>query len=91
MVVFPELALSGYPPEDLLLRPSFLAACEAALASWRPADGIAAVVGYPHSEGKVYNAASVLREGRIEQPRTSGHCPTTACSTTSAISSRATR
>ena len=31
LVLFPELALSGYPPEDLLLRPSFLADCEAAL------------------------------------------------------------
>ena len=31
LVLFPELALSGYPPEDLLLRPSFLRACESAL------------------------------------------------------------
>ena len=33
LVLFPELALCGYPPEDLLLRPSFLADCEAALRS----------------------------------------------------------
>ena len=67
LVAFPELTLSGYPPEDLLLRPSFLAACEhelAALASM--VDGIAALVGHPHSEGEVYNAASLLRDGRIE-------------------------
>ena len=67
LVAFPELTLSGYPPEDLLLRPSFLAACEhelAALAS--TVDGIAALVGHPHSEGEVYNAASLLRAGRIE-------------------------
>jgi NAD+ synthetase len=68
LIVFPELALSGYPPEDLLLRPSFLAECEASLnriaAEVR---GIVAVVGWPQSAGSiVYNAASVLREGRIE-------------------------
>jgi NAD+ synthase (glutamine-hydrolysing) len=67
LVVFPELTLSGYPPEDLLLRPSFLAACESELAALAAAtDGVAALVGHPHSEGEVYNAASLLREGRIE-------------------------
>ena len=67
LVLFPELALCGYPPEDLLLRPSFLADCEAALQ--RIADstqGIVAVVGWPQSAGAVvYNAASVLRDGRV--------------------------
>ena len=67
LVVFPELTLSGYPPEDLLLRPSFLAACESELAALAAAtDGVAALVGHPHSEGEVYNAASLLRAGRIE-------------------------
>ncbi|MBB6186423.1 NAD+ synthase [Rhodanobacter sp. MP7CTX1] len=67
LVVFPELTLSGYPPEDLLLRPSFLAACESELAALATAtDGVAALVGHPHSEGEVYNAASLLRDGRIE-------------------------
>ena len=68
LVVFPELALSGYPPEDLLLRPSFLAACQQeleALASGT--NGLAALVGFPHSEGEVYNGAALLREGRIAQ------------------------
>src|SRR5690606_41960848 len=37
LVLFPELALCGYPPEDLLLRPSFLADCEAALPRLAPA------------------------------------------------------
>ena len=68
LVLFPELALSGYPPEDLLMRPSFLADCEAAMQ--RLAAGvrgsITAVVGWPQSAGAVtYNAASVLREGRV--------------------------
>ena len=68
IVVFPELAISGYPPEDLLLRPSFLAACEAALHEVaKAATGIVAVVGWPESAGSVlYNAASVLRDGRVE-------------------------
>jgi NAD+ synthase (glutamine-hydrolysing) len=68
LVVFPELALSGYSPEDLLLRPSFLADCERALARIAlSTHGITAIVGWPESPGPVvYNAASVLRDGRIE-------------------------
>ncbi|MGB5939694.1 MAG: NAD+ synthase [Rhodanobacter sp.] len=67
LVAFPELTLSGYPPEDLLLRPSFLAACAGELAALAAAtDGIAALVGHPHSEGEVFNAASLLRDGRVE-------------------------
>jgi NAD+ synthase (glutamine-hydrolysing) len=69
LVLFPELALSGYPPEDLLLRPAFLARCEAALGEVAAAvDGIVAVVGWPESAGAVvYNAASILRGGRVER------------------------
>ncbi len=67
LVAFPELTLSGYPPEDLLLRPSFLAACDNELAALAAAThGIAALVGHPHSEGEVFNAASLLRDGRVE-------------------------
>ena len=68
VVLFPELALSGYPPEDLLLRPSFLAECVAAL-QWiaETTHGIVAVVGWPQAaDAVVYNAASVLRDGAIE-------------------------
>ncbi len=67
VVLFPELAVSGYPPEDLLLRPSFLADCEAALQRIATAaHGIVAVVGWPQSAGAiVYNAASVLRDGAV--------------------------
>ena len=69
IVLFPELALSGYPPEDLLYRPSFLRDCEQAMAQVAAAaTGIVAVVGWPQSAGSVvYNAASVLRDGGIEQ------------------------
>ena len=68
LVLFPELALCGYPPEDLLLRPAFLAECEAALQRIAAAThGIVAIVGWPQAAGAVvYNAASVLREGRVE-------------------------
>jgi NAD+ synthetase len=68
LVVFPELAISGYPPEDLLLRPRFLSDCESALRHLAATThGIVAVVGWPQSVGSVvYNAASVLRDGAIE-------------------------
>ena len=68
LVLFPELAVSGYPPEDLLLRPAFLQACERAIGEIAAAcTGITAVVGWPQAAGAVvYNAASVLREGVIE-------------------------
>jgi NAD+ synthase (glutamine-hydrolysing) len=67
VVLFPELALSGYPPEDLLLRPGFLADCEAAIQRIAAStQGIVAVVGWPQAAGSVvYNAASVLRDGHV--------------------------
>lgn len=69
VVLFPELALSGYPPEDLLYRPSFLRDCEAAMGRIAAsATGIVAIVGWPQAAGAVvYNAASVLRDGGIAQ------------------------
>ena len=67
LVAFPELTLSGYPPEDLLLRPSFLAACQGELAALAADSAdVAVLVGHPHSEGEVFNAASLLRQGRVE-------------------------
>ncbi|MCZ8164278.1 NAD+ synthase [Silanimonas sp.] len=69
LVVFPELTLSGYPPEDLLERPGFLAECAAQLQRVAEAcsGGITAVVGWPEAVGGVvFNAASVLRDGRVE-------------------------
>ena len=68
LLVCPELTLSGYPPEDLLLRPSFLLACQQELeALARETNGLAALVGFPHSEGEVFNAAALLREGQVAQ------------------------
>jgi NAD+ synthase (glutamine-hydrolysing) len=65
LVVFPELAITGYPPEDLLLRPEFIERCEAGLERIRRAvGGIAVLVGFPHlHKGGLYNAAAVLRDG----------------------------
>jgi NAD+ synthase (glutamine-hydrolysing) len=55
LVVTPELALCGYPPEDLLLRPAFMQACAEALAGiaaeLAPCDGLHVVVGHPHQFG----------------------------------------
>ncbi|HET7300662.1 MAG TPA: NAD+ synthase [Oleiagrimonas sp.] len=70
LVAFPELTLSGYPPEDLLLRPSFLAACANELKTLAgDTDGCAAVLGFPHqhASGALYNAAAVLRGGEVAQ------------------------
>ena len=68
IVLFPELALCGYPAEDLLFRPSFLSRCaEQLTAIAAETRGIVAVVGHPEAMGSVvFNAASVLRDGRIE-------------------------
>ena len=66
-VVFPELALTGYPPEDLLLRPALLRAVDAGLEMLREQiKGIDIIVGHPQVQaGKLYNAASVIRDGGI--------------------------
>ena len=66
LVLFPELALTGYPPEDLLLREDFLTRAGAALqelASERSEP--VAVVGFPERAEDVYNAAAVLAGGRV--------------------------
>ena len=56
LLVAPELALTGYPPEDLLLRPAFMQACAAALAdlatALAPLAGLSVVVGHPHQWGE---------------------------------------
>jgi NAD+ synthetase len=67
MMLTPELALCGYPPEDLLLREGFYRDCNTALEGLaRKVEGITLVVGHPHqSDGKRHNSASVIRDGRI--------------------------
>ncbi|HET9902354.1 MAG TPA: NAD+ synthase [Xanthobacteraceae bacterium] len=79
LVVFPELFLSGYPPEDLVLRPTFQAACRAAaetLARETADGGPAALIGCPWVEnGKLYNAALLLAGGRIAAVRLKVNLP----------------
>jgi NAD+ synthase (glutamine-hydrolysing) len=67
-IVFPELCLSGYPPEDLLLRPHFLQTVEDALHELASQiQGITAIVGFPERRpGLPANSAAVLRAGRVE-------------------------
>ncbi|WP_265943689.1 NAD+ synthase [Dechloromonas sp. A34] len=66
VLLTPELALCGYPPEDLLLRPDFYRACSQALDELASrAEGITLIVGHPEeSEGHCYNAATVIEDGR---------------------------
>src|SRR3954453_23088704 len=66
LVLFPELVLTGYPPEDLLLKEHFLQAAQQALADVaEEASGIVAMVGYPERVDDVYNALAVLENGEI--------------------------
>ncbi|ROH88616.1 NAD+ synthase [Pseudomethylobacillus aquaticus] len=67
LLLTPELAISGYPPEDLLLRDDFLTACAAALARLAAAvPEMTLLVGHPaRDNGLCYNAASVLQGGEI--------------------------
>ena len=69
LLITPELALTGYPPEDLLLRPAFIEAAAGALDQLRTAlaayPGLAVVVGHPLKTPQgLHNAASVLRDGQ---------------------------
>lgn len=68
-IVFPELTLSGYPPEDLILRQDFLSGIEEGLAEVaRLVRGIDAIVGFPERQtGMPYNSAAVLRDGEVHR------------------------
>ncbi len=77
VVLFPELALSGYPPEDLLLRAHFLEDTEAKLRELAgAAEGIVAIVGFPErDDGGVYNSAAVLADGAVQAIYRKVHLP----------------
>ena len=67
LVLFPELAVTGYPPEDLLLKEHFLrAAGEALEAIARATEGIVAVVGFPERAQDVFNSVAVLCDGEVK-------------------------
>lgn len=66
LVVFPELCLIGYPPEDLLLRNSVGLRVGAALETLGEVTGIDIVIGYPRRDGdRLFNMAGVFRDGRL--------------------------
>ncbi len=65
LVAFPEMALPGYPPEDLLLKPRFIRDNLQALDAIAPATrGLAAIIGVVDRNGDIFNAAAVLADGR---------------------------
>ena len=93
LVAFPELAIPGYPPEDLLLKPSFIVANQQALQKVAAeVHGIVAVAGFAHLDGDLYNAAAVMSRRRgARASTTSTTCRRTACSTRTATSAAGTR
>ncbi|QKJ65809.1 NAD+ synthase [Deefgea piscis] len=67
ILLTPELALTGYPPEDLLLRPAFLQQCREKIARFiDELDGITLVLGYPSRSGdEIFNSACAIRDGNF--------------------------
>ena len=66
LIAFPELAVTGYPPEDLLLRPAFVAQAAETLDKIAARTGrLAAVIGFPEADADLYNAAAVCAHGKV--------------------------
>ncbi len=67
LILFPEMAISGYPPEDLLLRPGFMHRCHDVLDELvRSVEGIDVVIGHPWAVGtERFNAVSWIRDGEV--------------------------
>ncbi|HFE53289.1 MAG TPA: hypothetical protein ENK07_07585, partial [Bacteroidetes bacterium] len=77
LVAFPELTVTGYPPEDLLLRHSFVERSERLVRALAPqVKGVTAVVGFPERRnGKLYNAAAILCDGEVATTYQKIHLP----------------
>jgi NAD+ synthase len=78
LVVLPELFITGYPPEDLVLKPAFQAACREAVETLarETTEGPAMLIGTPWvDEGKLYNACALLEGGRIAALRFKANLP----------------
>src|SRR5437667_4553566 len=76
LVVLPELAVTGYPPEDLLLRPGFVRAARTSLE--RIAEetrDIVALVGVPLYDGDLYNACAICADGEVTDWAKKWHLP----------------
>ena len=66
VLCFPELAMTGYPPEDLLLKPSFIGDNIKAVDEVRKASkGLTVVLGFADRDGDIYNAAAILHDGKL--------------------------
>lgn len=66
LVVFPEMAVSGYPPEDLLLKPSFARSCFKYVREIaQECIGIIAVIGFPEADDDLYNSAAIIADREI--------------------------
>jgi NAD+ synthase (glutamine-hydrolysing) len=68
IVIFPELTLAGYPPEDLLLKPGFIDRCREVFEQTAAQVEGTALIGYPARDenGKIRNAAALVRDGFVE-------------------------
>ena len=77
LLLFPELCVCGYPPEDLLLKPQFIADTKTALEQVVPlAKGLTIITGFAQGKnGKCFNAAAVLQDGTIHQVYQKGLLP----------------
>src|SRR5712664_5003586 len=66
LVAFPELAITGYPPEDLLFKPAFIEANLAALdAVTQASRGLSVIVGFVDKRDDIFNAAAILHDGVV--------------------------
>ena len=77
IIIFPELAVVGYPPEDLLYRPTLYKQIKYSLQKiCQASDGIDIVIGYPEQkDGVLYNACGILRQGEIISHYYKQHLP----------------
>ena len=77
LIIFPELALTGYPPEDLLLRPSLKTRVDLALGELKEnIKGVDVLLGCPYEiDGRLYNCALLIREGEVAATYKKQHLP----------------
>ncbi|NKE72294.1 NAD+ synthase [Candidatus Manganitrophus noduliformans] len=76
LIAFPELAISGYPPEDLLLKPQFIEENLQALHKVaKRCKGLTAIVGFVDRQEDIYNAAAVIHDGAVRLVYHKSHLP----------------
>ena len=79
LIIFPELCLCGYPPEDLVLKPSFIEGVKTKIQNLAAAGKnhkAAIIIGAPYAkDGKLYNAAHLIHEGKVAATVTKHHLP----------------